>query len=362
MDSGIGRLASALGTCALILLAAPAAAETKCQFVKVASLPVKMEGNRPLVDGSINGQPVQFLIDSGAFASMLFRSAAEKLGLPLGIVQGATAYGVGGESKIMSTTLETLTLDQATLHDLRLNVVGAPGNDGTPVKVAGLLGEDFLRHFDVEMDLSHGQMFFYQAHDCDGVDLLPWTGAYTVADFPTVGINNPHIRPKVLINGEPILAELDSGAYYSILTKDDAGRLGVTPESAGVTAAGHTTGIGAAREAVWIGRFDSFTIGDETIRHPKMRFGDIFKHDTITWSGSRLASQVIDTEMLLGADFLRAHHVLIAHSQGKLYLSYIGGPVFQTDTPRPEAPAATGAEPAGDAIPAGPPPDKDGGS
>ena len=33
--------------------------------------------------------------------------------------------------------------------------------------------------------------------------------------------------------------------------------------------------------------------------------------------------------MLLGLDFLRSHRVLIAHSQRKLYFSYIGGTVFQ---------------------------------
>ena len=33
--------------------------------------------------------------------------------------------------------------------------------------------------------------------------------------------------------------------------------------------------------------------------------------------------------MLLGADFLRAHRVLVAHSQRKMYFTYEGGPVFQ---------------------------------
>ena len=34
--------------------------------------------------------------------------------------------------------------------------------------------------------------------------------------------------------------------------------------------------------------------------------------------------------MFLGADFLRAHRVLVSHSQRKLYFSYVGGPVFDT--------------------------------
>jgi hypothetical protein len=33
--------------------------------------------------------------------------------------------------------------------------------------------------------------------------------------------------------------------------------------------------------------------------------------------------------MLLGADFLRAHRVYVAHSQRRMYFTYEGGPVFQ---------------------------------
>jgi hypothetical protein len=43
--------------------------------------------------------------------------------------------------------------------------------------------------------------------------------------------------------------------------------------------------------------------------------------------------------MLLGADFLRAHRTLVAHSQHRLYFTYVGGPVFLADpaTTRPAA-------------------------
>jgi len=43
--------------------------------------------------------------------------------------------------------------------------------------------------------------------------------------------------------------------------------------------------------------------------------------------------------MLLGLDFLRAHRVYVAHSQGKLYFTYSGGPVFS-------APSRAAAKPA----------------
>jgi hypothetical protein len=47
--------------------------------------------------------------------------------------------------------------------------------------------------------------------------------------------------------------------------------------------------------------------------------------------------------MLLGADFIRAHRIYIAKSQGKLYFSYNGGPIFQVVRPQPDEPQAAPA-------------------
>jgi hypothetical protein len=49
--------------------------------------------------------------------------------------------------------------------------------------------------------------------------------------------------------------------------------------------------------------------------------------------------------MLLGADFFRSHRVYVAKSQGKVYVSYVGGPVFETRR-SVEKGAPTAAQPA----------------
>jgi hypothetical protein len=96
----------------------------------------------------------------------------------------------------------------------------------------------------------------------------------------------------------------------------DATQLGVTPDTAGVIAGGCTTGLGRKSVDSWIGPFESFAIGNEIIRDPKLRFAPVRE---------QLAGL---PPMLLGADFLRAHRVLIARSQGKMYFTYAGGTVF----------------------------------
>src|SRR5260370_11085201 len=132
----------------------------------------------------------------------------------------------------------------------------------------------------------------------------------------------------VQINGEPVKALLDSGAALSLLDKADAARLGVTPETPGVTATGSGFGMGKKGFDSWVGPFRSFTIGNETIRDTQIRFSDMSPTYSVT--GSNLQARVrVWHSMLLGADFLRSHRVLVAHSQRKIYFTYAGGPVFQ---------------------------------
>ena len=86
----------------------------------------------------------------------------------------------------------------------------------------------------------------------------------------------------------------------------------------------------------WIGTFESFAIGNEVIRSPRIAFADLFRYTTYTETGSRLPKSVENLPaMLLGVDFLRAHRVLIAPSQGKVYFTYEGGPVFPVNAAKP---------------------------
>ncbi|MEC4593688.1 MULTISPECIES: retropepsin-like aspartic protease family protein [Nitrospirillum] len=168
-----------------------------------------------------------------------------------------------------------------------------------------------------------------------------WTDTYNEAEFSRFSKENPKIWLKVLLNGEEIRAILDTGASTSVITERAAARAGLTPESPGVTRSGKSAGVGDDQVQDYIGVFDSFRLGDEEIKHVRLRFGELFSH------GGREVP-----EMLLGLDFLRAHRMFVSHSQRKIYFSYVGGPVFQVMGPRlrrvtPEAePAADGASPA----------------
>jgi len=92
-----------------------------------------------------------------------------------------------------------------------------------------------------------------------------------------------------------------------------------------------------------VGAFQSFAIGNESIPDVRIRFADLYRDATYTDTSSRIKKNAMRNQpMLLGADFLRAHRVLVSHSQRKMYFAYVGGPVFDTGERR--APAAKASE------------------
>ncbi len=99
-----------------------------------------------------------------------------------------------------------------------------------------------------------------------------------------------------------------------------AGELGIKPSSPGVQSSSCTYGLGAGMFRQWVAPFDSIAVGEETIRNVHVRIGEL-SSESAYWRAS-------GPDMLLGGDFLKAHHVLIAHSQSKVYLTYSGGQVF----------------------------------
>jgi hypothetical protein len=149
---------------------------------------------------------------------------------------------------------------------------------------AVVLGYDFFRQLDVEFDLAHNTVRLFRPQDCSKAVLAYWAPQ----DARQVALERDNWRPAILVpiklNGKTATALLSSGTGYSVVSNALA-----TPP------------------------LESFAIGDELIRNPAVRVGDL---------GGR--------DMLLGLDFLRAHRVLVSNSQGLIYFTYIGGRVFET--------------------------------
>ena len=252
------------------------------------------------------------LVDTGAHTSYLLRGATERLGIPIQ-QSGQYSFGIGGASVIYSAKLKDFSIGPAHLGK---SIVPVVGNTPMQPRFEAIVGADFLLQMDLELALRANYMQFFRATDCRDTFLGYWDK--DAMEVPFSGFESDSKKPLVAIelNGVKLQALLDSGAYRTGVTRQAAERAGIKPDSPEVIKAGSAVGIGDAKIATWSARFDNFTIGSETIKNAELSIMD----------EAPQGRGVVD--VILGADFLRAHRVLFAMSQQRLYISYLGGAVF----------------------------------
>jgi len=314
---------------ALVFASLAAAVPSECKLVRVAEWPVRLDDrNQVLVGGSINGQGVAIKLDTGSTRTLILRSAAAQLGLTLRRTRGRMV-GVGGETDMEAAYIDEFKIGETSRQNWRMLVAGEHDRGAT---VAVLLGDDFFRALDVEFDLGHRAVRLFQPQDCDHASLAYWAtdGPASMVEVEPIDQARPQVIFTVRVNGHPVRALLDSGASMSVLSKQEAAAAGVVPETAGVLFIGNSAGLGRKLVATWVGPFQSVQIGNELVKDTMLPFADLFKDATYTPIGS-LVPRGFESlpPMLLGADFLLAHRVLISHSQRRVYFTYAGGPVFR---------------------------------
>lgn len=303
-----------------------------CKMSKMAELPVTMAGPRPLIDAKINSKPVRFVVDSGAFYSLISSAAAAELNLKIKAAPyGMLLVGVGGATKPSVASVDVFTLAGIPVRNMQFLVSNSLGSTGA--ESVGYLGQNVFGVSDVEYDFANGMIRFIKSDDCPHAMLAYWVAAgqsYSVVDIDPISIYRPHITGNAFLNGAKIQVTFDTGASYSLLGLRAAERAGVDRKSPGVVDAGYIVGIGSGGSRSYVATFSSFKVGDEEIRNAKLRFGGI--------AG-------VGTDMLLGADFFLSHRVYLAASQHKLYFTYNGGPVFNLKPTAISAPPGDAPEP-----------------
>jgi aspartyl protease family protein len=91
--------------------------------------------------GRINGEPVRFLVDTGATDVALPLELARRLGLPLGAAR--ISRTANGNVRVWGTRLGSVDLGGLRLSDVRASVL--PNMPGDEV----LLGMSYLKHFEL---------------------------------------------------------------------------------------------------------------------------------------------------------------------------------------------------------------------
>jgi tetratricopeptide (TPR) repeat protein/predicted aspartyl protease len=331
-----------LGALALdsVLLVSRVHAAEGCTLGRVAELPIAMSGTQPIVTAKINNRDARFVLDSGAFFSLMSAATAAEFNLRLRAAPyGFRLAGVGGSVSPQVATVKDFSIAGALIHNVDF-LVG-----GSEVGGQGLIGQNFLQQWDVEYDFAKGVVRLFKPEGCRKSHLAYWLTpgqTFSEMEIEPVALARMHTIGEGYVNGQKIRVMFDSGAYTSVLSLKAAARAGIKTDSPGVTEAGYSSGIGRGLVKNYIATASSFKIGDnEEIKNARLRIAEL---------------DLLDADMLLGSDFFVSHHILVSNSQRKLYVTYNGGPVFnltKTISATTAQPAsAQAAEPSKDEAPA----------
>jgi predicted aspartyl protease len=303
---------------AFALLPAPGAhadeTAPRCAYVELADMPLKYIGQNlvPAVDGTIDGTPAIMVLDTGAFDTQLTMNAVARRGLATRM-SSRHAGGLAGTSRLYTTRVNELAIGPVKIDGKRLDLFVVADTTATPPFDA-LIGAPFLLQNDLEIDLRAKRMRFFRPQHCGDTPLQLWKEDAMVLPFDIARIRHPNPPFTVLVNGKEVRAAIATGARRSFLSLNGAKRIGIDVDSPAATRLRDTGLVGAERTGHWTTPVKSVQIGEETIRDAELEVVD----------GPAL--QV--AELYLGQDFLRAHRVLFAMGQRKLYFAYLGGEVF----------------------------------
>ena len=308
------------------------AARAGCTLDAVANLPVRVEDGRIFLSGSVNGHPLDFLVNP-AYRSVMLNAASLDLDMS-SFKQVRTVLGYDKPDLpfgIMNEGPDRVVLDQSFYV-----VKGSVRDFGLPGAVA-MLGADILDRFDLEFDLAHNLLILYRpSSDCATVQEGYWDRRAAVADMvrglnaasnaePFDAFNFPFVTLRAKVNGQSVRAIIDAGQRHSSLSLTAAHQFGVDRDNLTEIEATPDLFDGYSHRT-WYGDFGKVSLGGETISPAWLRVRSFEAPPT---APARTGSLVRDTllyegGMVLGADFLITHRVLFSFSQHKVYFTAAG--------------------------------------
>jgi predicted aspartyl protease len=128
----------------------------------VTSVPFKLATpEKPLVSLPVfvNGRgPFQFFLDTGTSRTTLSFALARKLGIVA--IGNRSGTGAGGRIRMLSATLDSLSVGKASISDAPVSVGDFLGNFDSVIdtKFYGIIGNDFLSRFEVTIDYPRGSL------------------------------------------------------------------------------------------------------------------------------------------------------------------------------------------------------------
>ncbi len=275
-------------------------------MARATVLPLTSDGHHLFTATLLNDVPTTMIFDTGAQETTVTRQAAARLHLTL--EPHGYAMGVGGEQQGYQFVAKTFQI--GTLHGRHLDMMASDmGMVSQNSRVAGLLGDNFLAAYDVDLDLpEHKAILYAKIAGCSSPAAALSGSLYSLPMVPADNPNDHRPRVKVEIDGKTLTALVDSGASHTLVFRDAARRLGLRLADLNADPHFRAGGIGPGRPDAVRHVLTPVTVGDLTIRNMPAAIVD--------------QASLGQDEMLLGLDFLVRVHAWFGFSSHTLIMQF----------------------------------------
>jgi predicted aspartyl protease len=182
-----------------------------------AHVAMKEMSGVPIVQVSVNGTgPYPFVLDTGANVTVIKRRLLQKLQMPG--IDSVTIAASLGDSAHQRTKSATLAIDGLSLEQIEINTLEDGQLGALEGHVEGILGENFLKHFDLLIDNDHHALTLDRTTSLEGSfegEHLPVsrTGTYNSTLTPDRIV----VRLQLAVLARPVFFLLDSGTNTLLL-------------------------------------------------------------------------------------------------------------------------------------------------
>jgi predicted aspartyl protease len=240
---------------------------------------------------------LRFILDTAAESSAITTEVASRLGADASRVRRMRVVGVGGARVMTAVMLRTLSLGGAESRGVNAIVIDGRMLDRRG-RYDGLLGNDVLRRYDVELDVPGEVMRLHDASAASGASPLP-------VALPMKAGREGFVAFDALVGGSPVHAILDTGAPVSLLNWHAAALAGVTTESDGLVERRGTAGVDGASTPTYEHRVESLALGAARFPPMTLHIADLPLF--------RVAGVASSPAMLIGVDVLRRCAALLSY-------------------------------------------------
>ena len=304
------------------LLFIPVHAEDCGKLISYGSIPLtRIEGDRrEFVPVEIAGVPKLMMLDTGMPFTTMTSAAARELQLE-STRTDVKLYDLTGAK---ADQFVSAPIKIGNMRGSKIGFMLSPSSldDFGDPRVAGALGADILKNFDISIDFGAHTFTMLNQNHCEGQGVYWPERPLIVIPFK---IQSDRVVLPVTLDGHEVKAQLDTGASDSALEKGKAERsFDLVMGSADTPVAADLNG--AKGLTTWKHRFKSLSLAAIEMTNPEIRIiPDKISEQINNWStGTMLDQKAPSMEqppMLLGVDVLRHLHIYIAYREKNLYIT-----------------------------------------